>query len=75
MASVIDEAAKEIQQELFSATGLTPCPFCKTTSLSLVTIQPEGMERIPLTIQCDSCGATGPNGVSEDQIRALWDAR
>lgn len=64
------------QLQMLSVTGLLPCPFCR--SVKLAHVAKRATEETPeqfLFIQCDGCGATGPNGESKDQQRALWDVR
>ena len=63
------------QLAMFSLTGLPPCPFCAHTKLSRVSRkQPDG-EIMPLCIQCETCGATGPIAATHDQLTALWAVR
>lgn len=63
------------QLAMLSLTGLLPCPFCGMTKLSRVSRpQPDG-EMMPLCIQCETCGATGPISASHDQLSALWGVR
>lgn len=63
------------QLGMFSLTGLLPCPFCGQTKLSRVSRkQPDG-DVMPLCIQCETCGATGPVAATHDQLSALWDVR
>lgn len=64
------------QLQMLSATGLLPCPFCKSVQLSHVAKQAteEEPQRF-LFLQCEACGATGPHGESREQQRALWGVR
>lgn len=63
------------QLAMFSLTGLPPCPFCAHTKLTRVSrLLPDG-EMVPLLIQCETCGATGPIAASHDQLSALWAVR
>lgn len=67
----------ELNIERLSKTGLRPCPFCSGTSLSLVTV---GEKQTPVCIECEDCGATGPQSSNPDQrsielLRLLWDTR
>lgn len=63
------------QLAMFSLTGLLACPFCAHTTLTRVSrTQPDGV-MMPLCIQCETCGATGPIAATHDQLSALWDVR
>jgi hypothetical protein len=75
---------KEVELEKISRvskTGLRPCPFCGSISLSLITYE----ENCPLTIECNDCGTTGPVGKNKEIeqdcekriefLRMLWDIR
>lgn len=55
-----------------SRTGRLPCPFCGSVDLSLVLY---GVDKKPLLIKCNKCGASGPLGETIEQLDALWDVR
>ena len=63
------------QAEMFSATGLIPCPFCGSVELSRVQYRFESGEITPLMFQCEGCAATGPVAETEEELRSKWDAR
>lgn len=63
------------QLSLLSLTGLPPCPFCGMAKLSRVSRKEPGGEIMPLCIQCETCGASGPIAASHDQLTALWCVR
>lgn len=63
------------QLEMFSVTGLLPCPFCRSVDLSSVSILLDDGTRKTILIECNACGATGPISESMDQLRALWNVR
>lgn len=49
-----------------------PCPFCKGRYLTLASvIHPAA----GISVQCRSCGATGPRQAGADQAIAAWDSR
>jgi len=66
----------QIAGQKLSKTGLLPCPFCGSIELSGITIDNEG-EKIPITISCNECGATGPTlkGGTMKAIRTAWQIR
>lgn len=68
-----------IATEARSLTGLRPCPFCGSTTLShLSQVPPSGTVETTeqfICIQCDTCGATGPGTGSKEQHRQLWQVR
>ncbi len=63
------------QLSMFSLTGLMPCPFCGQTKLSRISRKQPAGEVVPLCIQCEACGATGPVAATHDQLSSLWDVR
>ncbi|WP_313645262.1 hypothetical protein [Stenotrophomonas sp.] len=62
-----------MQLPLTSIKGNRSCPFCGGTSLSSVAVK--GPEPLPLCIQCDTCGATGPIAVPGLDLEMLWNTR
>lgn len=80
ISQTADMTGKEIASQVSkrSKTGLRPCPFCGSISLSLITFA----TNLPLTVECNDCGATGPNDRDdrdnpdrEKRLRILWDTR
>jgi Lar family restriction alleviation protein len=63
------------QLSMLSLTGLLPCPFCGSISLTRVSRQETTGVITPLCIHCDACGATGPTAETHDKLSALWDVR
>lgn len=68
------EQTSEASRNLKSKTGLRPCPFCGSASLTLVTHR-VGDGNLPLLISCSDCGSSGPLGKTEVELRVLWDTR
>lgn len=63
------------QMQMFSVTGLSPCPWCKGVKLSRVTHVADDGTKTPISLMCDSCGATGPVAGTHEEMAELWDAR
>ena len=67
------EAAPQLQ--MFSISGRIPCPWCKGVKLSRITRQDDDGTLTPISLMCDTCGATGPTASTHEHMAALWDAR
>ncbi|WP_147282645.1 hypothetical protein [Pseudomonas jessenii] len=74
MSELIPQKAAQ-QMQMFSVTGRRPCPWCRGVKLSQITHVADDGTQTPISLICDTCGASGPTAGTHEQMAALWDTR
>ena len=50
------------------------CPFCKSISFDVLTVQKRGNSNIRYQAYCQTCGATGPTSSDKEIAMLAWES-